>query len=64
MKVGDQLTVRRAGKAINDPATGKLLKRQETLLGTVQITEVDDVSATGTYNGSAPAKVGDTVKNN
>ena len=64
VKVGDQLTVRRAGKAITDPATGKLLKRQETMLGTLQITEVDDVSATGTYRGSGPAKVGDTVKNN
>ncbi len=64
VKVGDQLTVRRAGKAITDPATGKLLKRQETMLGTLLITEVDDVSATGTYKGSGPAKVGDTVKNN
>ena len=51
VKVGDQLTVRRAGKAITDPATGKLLKRQESLLGTLKITEVDDVSATGAYAG-------------
>jgi curli biogenesis system outer membrane secretion channel CsgG len=64
VKVGDQLTVRRAGKAITDPATGKVLKRQETLLGTLKITEVDDVSATGTFSGTGAAKVGDTVKNN
>ena len=64
VKVGDELTVRRAGKAITDPATGKILKRQETMLGKMRVTEVDDVSATGTYSGSAPPKVGDTVKNN
>ena len=64
VKVGDELTVRRAGKAITDPATGKMLKRQETMLGKMRITEVDDVSSTGTYTGSGPAKVGDTVKNN
>lgn len=64
VKVGDQLTVRRGGKAITDPATGKLLRRQETMVGTLQITEVDDVSSTGTYRGSGPAKIGDTVKNN
>ena len=64
VKVGDMLKVRRAGKAITDPATGKVLKRQETMLGDLRITEVDDVSATGTYNGAQPPKVGDTVKNN
>ena len=64
VKVGDELTVRRSGKAITDPATGKILKRQETMLGKLKITEVDDVSATGTYTGAGPAKVGDTVKNN
>ena len=64
VRVGDELTVRRVGKAITDPATGKILKRAETPLGKMKITEVDDVSATGTYSGSQPPKVGDTVRNN
>jgi hypothetical protein len=32
-------------------------------VGTATVTEVDELSATATFNGSAPAKVGDVVKN-
>lgn len=62
LRVGDKLDVRRGGKEIKDPATGKVLRRMETALGQVTITEVDDQSAVGTYSGNAPAKVGDIVK--
>jgi curli biogenesis system outer membrane secretion channel CsgG len=62
VKVGDHLGVFRKGKEIRDPGTGKVLKVMETRLGDVTITEADETSATGTYTGSAPPKVGDAVQ--
>jgi curli biogenesis system outer membrane secretion channel CsgG len=62
VKVGDRLQVKRTGRAITDPATGKVLRRQETMLGDVVIKEVDDGSSTGTFQGNGPVKVGDAVK--
>jgi hypothetical protein len=62
VKVGDHLAVFHEGKEIRDPATGKVLKRLETRLGDVTITQADDTSATGTFSGSAPPVVGDAVK--
>lgn len=58
---GDVLKVTRAGNDIKDPATGKVLRRIESDLGTVTITEVDAGYSVGTYSG-APVKVGDHVK--
>jgi curli biogenesis system outer membrane secretion channel CsgG len=63
IKVGDTLTVLRAGREIRDPATGKVLRRMDSTLGQVRITEADDVSAVGTYSGAEKPKVGDRVKN-
>jgi curli biogenesis system outer membrane secretion channel CsgG len=62
VKVGDHLGIFHPGKEIRDPATGKVLKRIESRLGDVTITEADETSATGTYAGSMPPKVGDVVK--
>lgn len=62
VKVGDRLQIKRTGRAITDPATGKVLRRAETLLGEVVIKEVDDVSSTGDFKGTGPVKVGDAVK--
>jgi curli biogenesis system outer membrane secretion channel CsgG len=62
VKVGDQLAVMHKGKEIRDPATGKVLKTLNTRLGSVTITEADESSATGTFAGSAPPKVGDVVQ--
>jgi hypothetical protein len=62
VKVGDHLGIFHPGKEIRDPATGKVLKRIESRLGDVTITEADETSATGTYTGSTPPKVGDVVK--
>jgi hypothetical protein len=62
VKVGDVLGVFRQGRQIKDPATGKVLKTVVTRIGDVTITEVEDTSSTGTYNGQ-PAKVGDAVRN-
>ena len=62
VRVGDKLQVVRTGREIRDPNTGKVLRRTESALGTLAITEVDEGSAVGTYEGSEAAKVGDHVK--
>jgi hypothetical protein len=62
LKVGDKLQVRHTGRVIKDPATGKVLRHLDTPIGTVTITEVEDTSAVGTFNGSTAAAVGDRVK--
>ena len=61
--VGDRLEVRRKIREVKDPSTGKVIKRVEDKVGEMVVTEVDDTSATGTYTGSGPAKVGDSVRN-
>jgi curli biogenesis system outer membrane secretion channel CsgG len=63
VKVGDQLTVSRKVKDVKDPSTGTVIKTIVDPVGTATVTEVDELSATATFNGSAPAKVGDVVKN-
>lgn len=62
LQVGDKLKVNRTGKEIKDPATGKVLRRVDTPLGEVTLTEVDDTSSEGTYAGAPGVKVGDRVK--
>ena len=62
VKVGDKLQVGRAGREIRDPASGKVLRRTDTALGLVTITEVDEGSSVGTYGGGEAVKVGDHVK--
>jgi curli biogenesis system outer membrane secretion channel CsgG len=62
LQVGDKLKVNRTGKEIKDPATGKVLRRVDTPLGEVTLTEVDDTSSEGTYAGAPGVKVGDHVK--
>ena len=62
LKVGDVLKVARTGREIKDPATGKVLRRVETDLGTVTITSADDESSEGSYSGTPGVKVGDHVK--
>ncbi len=62
VKVGDRLQIKRTGKAITDPATGKVLRRAETLLGEIVIKEVDEVSSTGDFSGTGAVKVGDAAK--
>lgn len=63
VRPGMTLTVRRVGREIKDPATGRVIRRVEQTLGTLTITEADEESAVGTYTGSVLPKVGDTVKN-
>ena len=63
LKIGDQLQVKRKNREIKDPATGRTIRVIEDMVGTVVITEVDEQSAVGKFTGPAPAKVGDSVKN-
>jgi curli biogenesis system outer membrane secretion channel CsgG len=60
---GDRLHVLRTGREIKDPATGTVLRRTDTPLGDVVITEADEGSSVGTYSGTTPPIVGDHVKN-
>jgi curli biogenesis system outer membrane secretion channel CsgG len=63
LKVGDVLAVKRTGRPIKDPATGKVLRTIEEPLGEVTITEVDSGSSVGKYKGTGAPKVGDAVRN-
>ncbi len=62
VRPGMVLTVRRVGREIRDPATGRVIRRVEETLGTLTITEADEESAVGMFSGSGTPKVGDTVK--
>jgi curli biogenesis system outer membrane secretion channel CsgG len=62
VKVGDRLDIKREGRVIRDPATGKALRSIGDAVGSLTITEVDDGSAVGKFvGGGGPAKVGDAV---
>ena len=63
VKVGDTLDISRPVRTIKDPASGKVIKTITDKIGTATVTEVDDLSATAKFSGSAGAKVGDAVKN-
>ena len=52
-----------AGARGKRSATGKVIKSVEDKVGEATVTEVDDDSATATFSGAGPAKVGDVVKN-
>jgi len=62
VKVGDTLTISRLGREIKDPATGKVLRRTDSDIGSVTITQADGTSSEGTYTGQPGVKVGDRVK--
>ncbi len=62
IKVGDQLSVERVSREIKDPATGKVIRRLSSQVGTIQITDVDDISAVGNLLTGTGLKVGDLAK--
>ena len=62
VKLGDRLQVWRAGKEIRDPASGKVLMRDDTLLGEAVVTSVNDISSIAQYTGTEPVKIRDLVK--
>jgi curli biogenesis system outer membrane secretion channel CsgG len=63
VKVGDTLDISRPTRTIKDPVSGKVLKTITTKMGTATVTDLDEQSATASYSGSSPAKVGDAAKN-
>ncbi len=62
VKVGDKFVISRQVRTVKDPATGKVIKSVEDKIGEATVTETDSDSATATFNGTGPAKVGDVVK--
>ncbi len=62
LRVGDKLDISRAIRTVTDPTTHKVLKTITNKIGEATVTEVDANSATVTYSGSGPAKVGDAAK--
>lgn len=62
LKVGDQLSVERVTREIKDPATGNVLRRLSSTIGTVTVTDVDEGSAVCSIVSGAGYKEGDIVK--
>jgi hypothetical protein len=62
VRLGDQLAISRKVKDVKDPTSGAVIKTITNELGTATVTEVDEGSATATYSGTTPPKVGDVVK--
>jgi curli biogenesis system outer membrane secretion channel CsgG len=62
VKVGAVLAVKRVGRKITDPATGKVLRQVEDNIGQMTVTEVDAKSAVGKFTGAGKPQVGDVVK--
>jgi curli biogenesis system outer membrane secretion channel CsgG len=61
VRVGDTIDISRAIRTVKDPTTGKVLKTVTNKLGSATVTDVDADSATVTYNGATPPKVGDVA---
>jgi hypothetical protein len=62
VKVGDQLSISRKVREVKDPSTGAVIRTITEDLGTATVTQVDENSATATFNGPGTPKVGDIVK--
>lgn len=62
VKVGDQLDLLRETGVVTDPQTGRVIRRKTEALGSLTITEVDELSAVGKFNGAGAPKVGDMVR--
>ena len=60
-RVGMKLDVKRSGREIKDPATGRVIRRIEEAVGEVTLTEVDATSSVGNFKGAGTPKVGDRV---
>ena len=62
LKVGDTLDINRQVRTVKDPATGKVLKAITDKIGSGTVTQIDQDSATVTFTGAGPAKVGDVAQ--
>lgn len=61
VRAGDVIQISRPVRTVKDPTTGKVLKTVTSQLGTATVTDVDSDSATATYAGATPPKVGDVA---
>jgi curli biogenesis system outer membrane secretion channel CsgG len=64
VRVGDAIQISRPVRTVKDPTTGKVLKTVTDKIGTATVTDVDADSATLTYTGTTPVKVGDVAASN
>jgi len=55
LKNDDRLTVERVSKTFTDPATGQVLAERKAVLGTVELTDVEEKLAYGHFLASDPA---------
>ena len=62
VKAGDTLEVVRVTKEIKDPATGAVIRRLSTSIGTIKATDVDDGSSVCSIVSGSDFKVGDSVR--
>ncbi len=62
LKEGDRLEVLRVGKEVKDPASGRILMRDDTPLGEAVVIKVSEGSAIAQYAGAEKLKVGDAVR--
>lgn len=62
LKAGDQLSVERVTSEIKDPATGRVLRRMTDKLGTVEVTELDDISSVCRIVSGGGFQVGDAAR--
>jgi len=62
VKVGDLLEVVRVTKEIKDPATGEVIRRLSTTVGTIKATDVDAKSSVCTAVSGSDFKEGDRVR--
>jgi curli biogenesis system outer membrane secretion channel CsgG len=61
VRAGDVIQISRPVRTVKDPTTGKVLKTVTSQLGVATVTDVDADSATATYSGATPPKVGDVA---
>jgi curli biogenesis system outer membrane secretion channel CsgG len=61
VRVGQRFQVFRPGKEVRDPVSGKVLLRNDTLLGEAVVTAVSDASSIAEYEGTEPPGVRDIV---
>jgi hypothetical protein len=54
--LGDRFLVKRVTKTFTDPVTGKVLGERAKVLGTLEITDVQPLMATGSYHAQAAEK--------
>jgi len=61
VKIGQRFQVLRPGKEVRDPVSGRVLMRNDTLLGEAVVTAVSDTSSLAQYQGTGQPEVRDIV---